>query len=266
MGIVKFIKSLLCKQEGSRSSLSEASQSYITSTDELVCGTNECCEEVYQSMISDILNLPQGSDKAILAIIKNSDGGFQSWHDYQDKIWEQFFRDADWAWLEYEEWYQRFESMGKFPLKFPARIDVNLLANDAVLSHLKVVELKAMCSDYQINALSKLNKTQLIDILKTNEKIKDHPLVVQKLSEVDRKFKHNLFSLFMTTMKFRGTSLFNYRRAQAAGFKAYKVLHVFDEDREFVELALKLNPNALHPLFPSDLSMKQPVRSFDKEG
>ena len=48
-----------------------------------------------------------------------------------------------------------------------------------------------------------------------------------------------------------------------SGIKKYKILYVFEQDKEFVDMALKLKPNALHPLFPSDMSQKQPIIDFD---
>lgn len=38
--------------------------------------------------------------------------------------------------------------------------------------------------------------------------------------------------------------------------RKFKIPYVFEEDNEFVEITLKSNPNALHPVFPSDMSIK----------
>lgn len=66
----------------------------------------------------------------------------------------------------------------------------------------------------------------------------------------------------MRTINFRGKNLYDLRRSEKVGVKKFKILYVFEEDKEFVEMALILKPNALHPVFPSDMSMKQPVIEF----
>lgn len=52
------------------------------------------------------------------------------------------------------------------------------------------------------------------------------------------------------------------RRTKRLGVKKYEIMHAFEEDKEFVEMALKIKPNALHPVFPSDMSMRKMVLPF----
>jgi len=66
----------------------------------------------------------------------------------------------------------------------------------------------------------------------------------------------------MRTISFRAKGLYDIKRAEKIGVKKFKIMHVFEEDKEFVELVLKKNPKALHPVFPSDISMKQSIIEF----
>ena len=66
----------------------------------------------------------------------------------------------------------------------------------------------------------------------------------------------------MKTINFRGKNLYDFRKSEKLGVKKFKTLYVIKEDKEFVDMALKMKPNALHPIFPSDMSMKQPIVEF----
>jgi hypothetical protein len=133
---------------------------------------------------------------------------------------------------------------------------------EEALNQLKVSELKLLCTEHQLTIPSKAKKKDLVDILKSIPNITNQSLVAQKIEELDNKFNYGLFSLFMRTINFRGKNLYDLRRSEKVGVKKFKILYVFEEDKEFVEMALILKPNALHPVFPSDMSMKQPVIEF----
>ena len=109
---------------------------------------------------------------------------------------------------------------------------------------------------------SKAKKQELIDSLKSIPNIDGNSLVSFKIEELNGRFNYGLFSLLMRTINFRGINLYEFRRSNRAGIKKFKILYVFEEDKEFVEMALKLKPNALHPVFPSDMSIRQPIVEF----
>ena len=66
----------------------------------------------------------------------------------------------------------------------------------------------------------------------------------------------------MRTINFRGKSLYDYNWAKKIGVKKFEITHVYQEDQEFADMALKENPNALPPLYPYDLSMLKPIVDF----
>jgi len=87
-------------------------------------------------------------------------------------------------------------------------------------------------------------------------------LIAQKIEEIDNRFNYGLYSLLMRTINFRGKSLYDLRRAEKLGIKKFKILYAIEEDKEFVDMALKMKPNAHHPIFPSDMSIKQSIVEF----
>lgn len=223
----------------------------------------DCYDEVFKVMIADISGISSNEAKEIQALIKKSDGGFLNMSGYHSIVWEKYFKGREWKWNEYEEWNTIFQKMGKFPANFPIRKDYSPATNEYALSQLKVSELKTLCNEYSIDIPSKSKKADLVELLKSMQGITNSILVSEKIDEINNKFNYGLYSLLMRTINFRGTSLYNQRRSERAGVKKYKILHVFEQDKDLVEMALKMKPNALHPLFPADMSQRQVVIDFD---
>ena len=211
-------------------------------------------------MIADISGISNEDRKEILDIIKKSDGGFLNMHGYHSLVWEKYFKGREWN--EYEEQNTIFKKYGKFPIKFPVKKDFSPSNNENALSLLKVTELKNLCSENSIEISSKSRKSDLVDLLKSVKGITDIPLVTKKIEEVDEGFNYLLYSLFMRAINFKGTNLFNKKREDRLGFKKYKIFYVIEEDRELVDIALKIKANAIHPLFPADMSHRQAVIDF----
>ena len=67
--------------------------------------------------------------------------------------------------------------------------------------------------------------------------------------------KHDLYELLMRTIYGRTMSFDERRRQEKLRITNRKLLIVFKDDQEFIDLALAENPNALTPLFPGDYSM-----------
>lgn len=223
----------------------------------------DCYDEVFKVMIADISGISKTEGNQILAIIKKSDGGFLNMGGYHSIVWEKYFKGREWKWNEYEEWKNIFQEKGKFPTNFPIRKNFTPATIEDALSQLKVAELKTLCNEHSIEIPSKSKKADLIELLKSVQGITNSVLVSEKIEEINNKFSYGLYSLLMRTINFRGTSLYNQKRMERAGVKKYEILHIFEEDRELVEMALKMKPNALHPIFPADMSQKKVVINFD---
>ncbi|WP_374254391.1 HeH/LEM domain-containing protein [Acinetobacter brisouii] len=223
----------------------------------------DCYDEVFKVMIADISGISSNEAKEIQALIKRSDGGFLNMSGYHSIVWEKYFKGREWKWNEYEEWNTIFQKKGKFPVSFPIRKEFSPATSEDALSQLKVVELKTLCKEHSIEIPTKSKKADLVELLKSVKGITNSALVSDKIEEINNKFNYGLYSLLMRTINFRGKNLYDQRRAERLGVKKYKILYVIEEDKELVDMALKMKPNALHPLFPSDMSQRQVVIDFD---
>ena len=261
MGIFDFLKSMKKKEEAIKTSPPpQHSNSMPTVKPEKEIF--ECYDEVFKTMISDISGLSENEAKEINSIIKKCGGGFLNMGGYHSIVWEKYFKGRDWKWNEYEEWNSRFTKIGKFPSSFPTKKVFAPATSEDALSQLKVSELKSLCTEHQLIIPAKAKKNGLVNLLKSIPNITSDSLVEQEIEALDNRFNYGLYSLLMRTINFRGKNLYDLRRSEKIGVKKFKILYVIEEDKEFVEMALKIKPNALHPVFPSDMSMKQPIIEF----
>ncbi len=258
MGIFDFFKSKKSNGHDSKNVEKRISIPTITPEKELF----EYYDEVYSSMIKDIVGLTKNEANEILKIIKKCDGGFLNMSGYYSIVWNSFFKEKIWQWREYEEWYNLFNKLGRYPSRFPIKSHFLPATIEESLNTLTVSELKSMCKDNHIILPAKSKKKDFVDLLKVVPGIDETPIVIEKVRNVSSKFEYELYSLFMRTISFRAKGLYDIKRAEKVGINKFKIMYVFEDDKEFVELALKKNPNALHPVFPSDMSMKRCVTDF----
>ncbi len=262
MGLRDFLKSLGKKEESAIKNSIRINSNNSMPTIKPEKEIFECYDEVFKAMISDISGLSQNEAKEIHSIIKKCEGGFLNMGGYHSIVWKKYFKGKNWHWNEYEEWNSTFTKLGKFPSRFLKKNNFVPATNEDALSQLKVSELKILCSENRLTLPQKAKKNDLIELLKSVPNIISMPLVSSEIDELNSRFDYALYSLLMRTINFRGKNLYDIRRSEKIGVKKFKILHVFEEDKEFVEMALKFNPNALHPVFPSDMSMKQPIIDF----
>ena len=262
MGIFDFFKSLAKKEQPANISTTPPRHDNLIPTIKAEKEVFECYDEVFEEMICDISGLSEIEAKEIHSIIKKCDGGFLNMGGYQAIVWEKYFKDRDWKWNEYEEWNRKFLKIGRFPTNFPLKKAFIPATTEDALNQLKVSDLKSLFAVCKLAVPSKAKKQELIDSLKSIPNIDGNSLVSFKIEELNGRFNYGLFSLLMRTINFRGINLYEFRRSNRAGIKKFKILYVFEEDKEFVEMALKLKPNALHPVFPSDMSIRQPIVEF----
>ncbi|HUX91216.1 MAG TPA: hypothetical protein VMV48_11075 [Gallionellaceae bacterium] len=262
MGIFGFFKSIRKKEEPVIENGIQINSNNSMPTIKPENEIFECYDEIFKEMISDISGLSQNEAKEINFIIKKCDGGFLNMGGYHSIVWEKYFKGRKWQWKEYEEWSSTFEKLGKFPSNFPKKNEFVPATSEDALSQLNASELKALCAENQLTLPQKAKKNDLIELLKVVPNITKSPLVTSKIDELNSRFVYNLYSLFMRTINFRGKSLYDTRRSEKIGVKKFNILHTFEEDREFVEMALRINPDALHPVFPSDMSIKKPIIDF----
>lgn len=263
MGLLKFIRSLFGNSNASNEALEKnvhhLNHGFIQPTEE---DTQAGFHEVFSQMLDQITGLKEIEKSEIQRLIERSEKDFQSPHLFQSEIWNRYFKGKDWIWTEYEEWNDIFNQLDRYPISFPDKVTLESIGIDEALSKFKVEDLKRLCVKYKVTFTSKSKKLDLITSLSSIQSIHNHEEVKLKSEEILNKFRLALYELFMRTARFRGMSLNELRRQKNLGIQRYKILHIHDSDKEFVDMALKRNPNALHPTFPSDASMKTPVFDF----
>lgn len=256
MGIFDFFKNLSGKnetQEDAKKNSSDYSLPTIIPDKEIY----ECYDEIFRKMIVDISCMSSLEANEILSIITNSEGGCVNFYGYNSQVWEKFFKNKDWKWSEYDEWNGIFIKLGKFPLKFPTKTHSTPISIEEVLTTMKVSELKFLCVDNGLSTSSKTKKNDFVNLLKNIPKINHSEIIELKIKGIKERRKYDLYLLFMRTVFFRGKDLYDRRRAERLGLKKFDIIHTFEDEKEFIEIALKKNQNAIHPLFPSDTSMKK---------
>ncbi|WP_164160939.1 hypothetical protein [Stenotrophomonas maltophilia] len=265
MGIVGFLKSLVgarrptapqgqVPQEAAYKALE------ITPSDDVF----DCYDAVFDQAMAKVSGIPSEDVDAIKDYIMAVEGGFLNAHGYYEHVWENYFEGRSWRWLEHEEWLSVFSELGRFPLNFPQPAPSQRPSVSSLLQRMKVADLKLLCKCCSVSFTSKTNKAQLTGVLELIPNIEKQPQLQVIASQINSEAKRSLYSLLMRTIQFRAMSLHNKRRAHAIGVTDFRVMHTFEQDREFVELAWRRVPDGLPPLFPGDMSgLRSVIPSFD---
>jgi len=263
MGIVGFLKSLVgarrpavpqgqVPQEAAYKALE------ITPSDDVF----DCYDAVFDQAMAKVSGILAEDVDAIKDYIMAVEGGLLNAHGYYEHVWENYFAARSWRWLEHEEWLSIFSELGRFPLNFPQPVPSQRPSVSSLLQRMKVADLKLLCKCCSVSFNSKTNKAQLIGMLELIPKIEKQPQLQVIASQINSEAKRSLYSLLMRTIQFRAMSLHNKRRAHSIGVTEFRVMHTFEQDREFVELAWRRVPDGLTPLFPGEMSGRRSIMPF----
>ena len=224
-----------------------------------------CYDEVYFNEMKNIQGISEEDIKNIHVIIIKGEGGFLNMGNYHKPVYEKYFKNKNWTWVEYENWNDICINLGKYPSSFPVKNTVkdNEINIDFILNALKIAELKSILKHEKIEFQEKSKKNELINLIKNIININNNKTVIEKFEEKQEVERYNLYTLLMRTIHFRATNLFNEKRSKNIGVKKYELSFVYEEDREFVNIALSKNPNAIPPFFPSDLTLRTPIIDFE---
>ncbi|HEL3157295.1 TPA: hypothetical protein UMF67_001004 [Stenotrophomonas maltophilia] len=265
MGVVGFLKSLLGTRppdvpQGQVPQEADYKALEITPSDDVF----DCYDAVFDQAMAKVSGMPAEDVDAIKDYIMAVEGGFLNAHGYYEHVWENYFAGLSWRWLEHEEWLSVFSELGRFPLNFPQPVPSQRPSVSSLLQRMKVADLKQLCKCCSVSFNSKTNKAQLIGMLELIPNIEKQPQLQAIASQLNSEARRSLYSLLMRTIQFRAMSLHNRRRSHAIGVTEFRVMHTFEQDREFVELAWRRVPDGLPPLFPGDMSgLRSVIPSFD---
>lgn len=220
----------------------------------------DCFAEVFKKEIGSVTGIMPAEKTEIYELISKSDGGFLNQGAYHSKIYDMYFKGRDWTWAEYDKWNDVFSNLGRFPNSFISK--TGSMSLDAALNLLTVAELKEILKSNNIEFKTKDKKPELMLLAKEIANVDADDVVCGKIADKLEKEKLEIYTILMRTINFRSKSLYDYRRAKKIGVKKFEIVQVFESDKEFANMALKDNPNALPPLYPYDLSMLKSVIDF----
>ncbi len=219
-----------------------------------------CYAEVFKREMENVSGISPEEKEEIYKIISSGDGGFMNMGNYHFQVYEKYFKGKFWEWKEYEYWNDKFTKLGRFPSSFRKKfIFVDLEKNLGLMS---VAELKELLKSKEVSFTSKAKKQDLIDLAKSIPDVSNEEIIKAKVAEAEEKERYEVYTILMRTLSFRGKGLYDYNKAKKIGVKKFELNQVYKEDKEFSDMALKENPNALPPLYPYDLSMLSPVIDF----
>lgn len=264
MGIVQYLKLLLSGKAATAPEVTETEPPYKALEIKPTQDVFDCYGVVFDQVMSTVEGIPAEDLDAAKDYVMSGEGGFLNAHRYYDHVWTHYFSEHEWRWLEFDEWVQVFTDLGRFPTSFPKPQPIQNQSTRTLLSRLKVPELKMLCKQSEVNFNSKTNKAQLVQMLELVPTIGQEPQVQALAARAASEAKRSLYTSLMRTTQFRAMSLHHRRKAQDVGVTKFEVLHTLEQDREFVELALKRKPDALSPLYPGDLSsVRAVIEAFD---
>jgi len=221
----------------------------------------ECYSEVFKRESSNVIGITGKEFDEIYKIISQSDGGYLNAGAYHTKVYDSYFKGRDWAWTEYDKWSDRFHKLGRFPTSFPERHGPITVVT--ALGLLSVSDLKNLLKEKKVEFGSKSKKQDLIGLATGISDLGNEEVVKSKIASESEKEKLEIYTILMRTISFRSKSLYDYNRAKRIGVMKFEISHVHDSDKEFAEMALKENPNALPPFFPYNLSLMIPKIDLD---
>ncbi|MBA0286846.1 hypothetical protein [Stenotrophomonas maltophilia] len=254
MSIVRYLKSLFGGEPAKALHPVESKPSYKAFEIQPSQDVFDCYPVVFEQVMSTVVGIPAEVLEEAKRFIMSGEGGFLNAHRYYDHVWTHYFADHEWRWLEHEDWVQIFTEFGRFPTTFPKPESFEQPSARTLLNRLKVPELKRLCQQSGVTFSSKTNKPQLLELLGCVPGIEQHPQLRAMREQAPSDARRPLYTSLMRTIQFRAMSLHNKRKAQNVGVTRFEIVHALEQDREFVELALRRQPDGLSPLYPGDLS------------
>ena len=256
MGVFDFLKSFGKKEEPQQSKEVVNSMPTVKADKELY----DCYEIVFKREVANVLGITPNEFTEIYKMVSSGDGGFLNMHHYHAQVYEKYFKNRNWSWIEYDKWNEICTNLGKFPTSFPPKhgsIDVA-----TALSYLSVAELKDLLKSRGIEFTSKDKKQDLFNSAYAISNLGDAEIIKSKISEKLEKENYSIYTILMRTIHFRAKALHDYNRAKNLGVKKFEIMRVHESDKEFADMALKDNPNLLPPFYPYDLSQLRPKFDF----
>lgn len=215
------------------------------------------------SIMKDIVGFNEKEIKEIHKII--SAGEFLNLSLWQSRVFQEYFSGRDWTWKEYQYWDKKFSEIGKFPLKW-SRIrhsELVKLTPRLVFCEMKVSSLKEFLFQNNIEIPPKSKKEDLLKLVESIPNLDKFPFWMEKEKERENLKGYRLYSQLCLHINARSMMLYDLERMKLSGAD-FEWLILIKEDKEFIDLALKLRKDAIPPFFPTDMTSTYPIINFDK--
>lgn len=216
-------------------------------------------DEIFFKEMATIKALTNIEIRKIHAIVTNGEGQHLNQGRYHGRVFDEFFKGKTWRWPEYDTWNLIFTKCGAYPVgwcDFTTPREAMPFSEE--IGMLKVSQLKDLLSAANIYYPERAKKKYLIAAAlatpNAGEVIPKLPLwsnIREGLFESDG---YGLYTLLMRTIMFRAKSYHDRIRHTKLGFTKRTLVIRHASDRKFAEMALSANPDALTPLYPSDVS------------
>lgn len=216
-------------------------------------------DEIFFKEMATIKALTNIELKAMHAIITKGDGQHLNQGRYHRRVFDEFFKGKNWHWPEYDKWNATFTKCGAYPIgwcDYTKPRDAMTFSEEVGM--LNVSQLKELLSAANISYPERAKKRDLIAaVLATpdaSEVISKLPLWSNIREGLFEPEGYGLYTLLMRTIMFRAKSHHDRIRETRLGLTKRTLVIVHPSDRKFADMALSANPDALTPLYPSDVS------------
>lgn len=221
----------------------------------------ECYEEVFSQEMVNVSGISSEEVTEIYELVARSEGGFLNMAAYFNPVHEKYFKDREWAWIEYEDWNNRFKEIGRFPVSFQKKIDYTSL--QITLGLLTIADLKKLLAEKNITTNPKARKRELVALAQKHVDICNSASISQVVAEKKAKERHFIYTELMRTIAARAKTLHDHRRASNLGIVEFRLNQVHASDEEFSNMALQMTSRFLPPLYPYDHSYLTSVINLD---
>lgn len=216
-------------------------------------------EAAFTYTMKSVQGLSEREKSEIFSMVQSC-GGFGLPHNYMEPVFQRYFAERPWAWLEIAEWRTIFDKARlSTPLDFPevweidpAKVSVQVSREEA-LEQRTVAELKETLAKNAIPFRSGARKAELVQLLAESGCSEVDRLYYQFQEQKRRSGGYGLYKKLMRCINFRAMGL--GRRSAAGNTFIKEELVVFDTTyANVIERYLAGNPDAMLPLFPGDHS------------
>lgn len=215
------------------------------------------------SIMKDIVGFNEKEIKEIHKII--SSGEFLNLNLWHSRIFPEYFSGRDWDWKEFKYWDKKFSEIGKFPIKWGRirNLEGENLTPNYVFGKMKVADLKEFLCQNNIEIPPKSKKEDLLKLVELIPNLDKFPFWIEQEKERKNQKGYILYSQLCLHIISRSIILYDLERMKLSGTD-FEWQILMKEDKEFIDLALKLKKDAIPPFFPTDMTSTIPIIDFEK--